>query len=291
MRSYRKKRKIRRSHRRRIHRGGNQDKCIFITLGGGLGNQLYVYAAGIVAKLRTGLPICIIPYKENHHSAIDYSKEIFKLGIPVEGEVVKSRIEASRKVLEFAVNPHSVWKNTNIPENSSKNMTVAGGYFQNYAAIHTAIPTMREDFRKVFAERYPGFKDTIPASSAFMHVRRGDYGGTSLNSEYYQRGLKELDAIDAIKDIYILSDDIPWCKEQPWQSSKQMKWFESPDEVQTMYLMSLCLAGAIISASTFSSWGAILGADQNESSTIIYPVTWITGPSSNIEFPSRWKAI
>ena len=57
--------------------------------------------------------------------------------------------------------------------------------------------------------------------------------------------------------------------------------------------MSLCLAGACISASTFSTWGAILGADQNEKSTIIYPKTWSVSHSNSSaqKFPGRWKMI
>ena len=291
MRSYRKKRKARKPRTRR-QRGGNPEKCIFVTLGGGLGNQLYIYATAIVAKARTGLPLCLLPYKGNTHSKTDYTTVLFKQGTPVDENVVESRLEASKKILESVVNPHNSWKNTNIPENSDKNiMFVYGTPFQNYTAIQSAIPTIREDFKKVFEERYPGFKDTIPATSAFMHVRKGDYGGASLDREYYQRALKELDTVEGIKDIYVLSDDIPWCKEQKWESLKTIQWFESSDELHALYLMSLCVAGAIISASTFSSWGAILGPDQNESSTIIYPAGWITGPSSKIEFPSRWKAI
>jgi hypothetical protein len=293
MQSYRKKRKARKARkaRTRRQRGGDPEKCIFVPLGGGLGNQLYVYAAGIVAKRRTGLPLCLLPYKENVHSKTDYTTVLFKQGTPVDHNVVKSRMEASRKILESVTNPHNTWKNTNISENSSKNITLSGAFYQSYSSIQSAIPTIREDFKKVFEEKYPGFKDTVAATSAFMHVRKGDYGGASLDREYYQRALKELEPVASIKDIYILSDDIPWCKEQKWESSKTIQWFESPDELHALYLMSLCLAGAIISASTFSTWGCILGADQNESSTIIYPVAWLTGPSSKIEFPSRWKAI
>ena len=238
MRSYRKKRKARQSRRKRL-RGGAQEKCIFVPLHGGLGNQLYVYAAGIVAKNKLKLPLCITRAQNNMHSKEDYATTLFKQGEAMDESTVKSRINASTKIIK-AVNPHNSWTNANIPDSSNTNVGLEGGFFQNYKSIHSAIPTIREDFSNIFKERFPGFKETIQPTSAFMHVRRGDYGPSSLNSEYYQRGLKELDAADAIKDIYILSDDIPWCKEQKWQSSKSIQWFESPDEVKGMYLMSLC---------------------------------------------------
>ena len=53
----------------------NNDRCIFINLlpGQGLGNQLYIFAAGLVVKNRTGLPICAIPSTGNPHSTKDYT--------------------------------------------------------------------------------------------------------------------------------------------------------------------------------------------------------------------------
>jgi len=296
-RSNRRKRTTRRrrhSYKRIFIGGEGEEKCIFVPICGGLGNQMYVYAAGITVKNKLkNIPMCILP-TGNDHSATDYRKILFKQGIPVEHADVQSRMNAATKTLEFVKNPHNNWDNSQITTNDTKNILLAGGFFQNYNSIKSAIPIIRKDYKEVFAERYPGFHDTIKPTSAFMHVRKGDYGGASLGREYYDRALPMLDGINEITDIYIISDDITWCKEQGWSSPK-IRWFDNPDdmkdELKTMYLMSLCLAGACISASTFSSWGVILGPDQNEASTIIYPKVWITGNSSRIKFPERWKAI
>ena len=292
--SYKRKRNRRRKTRR-VKRfyfigGKGEEKCIFAGLGGGLGNQLYVYAAGLTVKKKLNLPLCLIPFKENTHSETDYTKVLFTQGTPVDAEEVKARMNTSNKVLEKIQNPHNIWTNANIPANATKNAKLAGGYYQSYSSISSVIPTIREDFAKVFKERYPDL--TIDSgSSAFMHVRRGDYGGVSLPAEYYNRGLALFEPHAEIKNLYIVSDDMPWCKAEKWITTKNVIYVEEPDELKTMYLMSMCLAGALISASTFSSWGAILGADKNPNSIIIYPAAWITGPSSRIHFPERWKAI
>jgi hypothetical protein len=257
---------------------------------GGLGNQLYVYAAALTVKRKIGLPLCLLPWKGNPHSNIDYVVELFKEGKPVDAEAMKGRMNVSKKVLEKVRNPHNKWANENINANDTINATLSGAFFQSYSSIKSVIPDMRASFAKTFKEKYPDFK-VDSAKSAFMHVRRGDYGGVSLPVDYYNRGLALLDPSEQIKDIYILSDDTGWCKEQQWVTGKNKIFFEEKDELKTMYLMSLCLAGALISASTFSSWGAILGADQNPDSVIVYPAGWITGPSSQIQFPERWKAI
>jgi len=276
---------------RRAYRGGGDEKCIFVPLGGGsgLGNQMYQYAAGLTIAKKVKLPICILP-TVNPHSSEDYRKILFIRGKPVEFADVQSRVNAATNVLYKVRNPHNRWSNTNILANNSTNIDLAGQYFQNYDSIKSVIPDIRADCKTAFEARYPDYKNEIQPTSAFIHVRRGDYGQASLGPEYYKKGIEMLHVIEGIRSIYILSDDIPWCKEQGWASQK-IRWVEDKDELKAMYLMSLCLAGACISASTFSSWGAILGADQNELSTIIYPAHWVTGDSSKIQFPSRWKAI
>jgi hypothetical protein len=63
------------------------------------------------------------------------------------------------------------------------------------------------------------------------------------------------------------------------------------NELDTLYAMSLCKAGAIISNSTFAAWGAMLGADENASSVITYPAPWLknNGDGDNqLSFPDRW---
>ena len=299
---HRSRRRNKRKGTRRRHRGGSTDeKCMFVSFPpkSGLGNLMFVYAAAVVVKEKLGTPICLLPYT-NEHSKTDYRDILFKQGKAVEKAPMQARIDGAKRLLDQmtleSTESHKDWEYTPADGNSGRNTIMGDSYFQNYPAIQSAIPIIRADCSQIFGERYPGFKDTIPSTAAFMHIRKGDYKDLlSLNNDYYTRGLAMLDTVSAITEIYFLSDDIPWCKEQKWGSSK-IKWFDNPDdmkdELKTMYLMSLCLGGACISASTFSTWGAILGADQNPESTIVYPSSWITGrPSSEFKFPERWTQI
>ena len=277
------------------------ENCLFLVFppNSGLGNLLFVYAAGVVVKEKIGSQLCMLPYT-NKHSANDYRAVLFKQGKSVEESQVKSKMDAAKRLLGEmtmeSTESHKDWEYKAVSEDSGRDTIMGPSYFQNYPGIQLAIPVIRKDFAEIFAKKYKGFKESIKPTSAFMHVRKGDYEHLlSLNNDYYSRGLSMLDAVDNITDIHIVSDDISWCKEQGWTSSK-IRWFDEPDDVKdelkTMYLMSLCFGGACISASTFSTWGAILGADQNEESTIIYPSSWITGrPSSEFKFPGRWNQI
>ena len=302
----RRKYKRKNTRRKRKHRGGSsgpsdQEKCLFVSFppDSGLGNLMFVYAAALGVKEKIGTRLCLLPYT-NKHSSNDYRTMLFKQGTPVEKSPMKSRIDSAKRLLGDmkleSTESHIPWDYMPSGENSQMDTIIGDAYFQNYQSMKAAIPTIRKDFAEIFAQKYSGFKDTIKPTSAFMHVRKGDYKDLlSLNNDYYNRGLSMLDAVSEITDIYIVSDDISWCKEQNWSSPK-IRWFDNPDdmkdEIKTMYLMSLCLGGACISASTFSTWGAILGPDQNEASTIIYPSSWITGrQSSEFQFPERWKNI
>jgi hypothetical protein len=298
----RRKNKKRGTRRRKRHYGGSlNEKCLFLAFppDSGLGNLMFVYAAAIVVKQKIGVQLCMLPYT-NKHSTNDYRTLLFKQGVPLEKSDVESRLKGAKRLLGEmtmeSTESHKDWEYTPASGDSTTDTIMGPSYFQNYPAIREAIPAVRKDCAEIFASKYPGFKETIQPTSAFMHVRKGDYEHLlSLNNDYYSRGLSMLDAVDTIPHIYIVSDDISWCKQQGWTSPK-IRWFDNPDdikdELKTMYVMSLCCGGACISASTFSTWGAILGADQNEESTIVYPSSWITGrPSSEFKFPARWKQI
>jgi hypothetical protein len=267
----------------------------------GLGNIMFVYGVALTLKEKMGVPLCLLPVKSSHNEAANYREILFKQGTPVELDAMKSRIDSAKVVLKNeSKGLHRNSSNELLP--SDKNIDYIIGEkepatYQNYNSIKSAIPVIRSDCAKVFEEKYPGFKDTVSSKSAFMHVRRGDYikeNYDNVEDRYYKYGLDILTKDTKIDTVYILSDDIQWCKDQKWDSPK-IKWFDgedSKDELKAMYLMSLCLAGGCISASTFALWGVILGADQNKSATIIYPINWVTGAkSTELKFPSWWKAI
>jgi len=286
--------------KRNLYIGGSAGSpCVIVNLTdrAGLGNQLFMYAAGIVAKNKTGLPLCVLPTKGNYHSKTDY-RFLFKQGTPVDEGVMGQRISSAVKVHNsIQHDPHGEWSNTHLPTNTSRNILMNGIYYQNYKSIHTALPQMRKDFSEKFAELYPGFKESVfkgtsPDATACMHVRRGDYGSQSLPASYYTAAIHEVNKVRSIKTLYILSDDVEYCKEQieskVWQPNAEVRWIDDPkDELKALYLMSLCVGGIIMSNSTFSCWGAFLGADRVPDSIIVYPKKWITGNSKRLQFPAQ----
>jgi hypothetical protein len=122
-------------------------------------------------------------------------------------------------------------------------------------------------------------------SIGFIHVRRGDYLDNPIHwvqgQEYYETSLA---VFPSLSRWFVLSDDIAWCKTQA--CFKGCEVIDEPDELVGMAFMSLCHGGAIIANSTYSWWGAMLGAELNHS-PIVYPSKWLSDEKPDL-FPENW---
>ena len=303
---------ISKKRRTRKQRGGEK-KCLFINWGPkiGLGNQLFIYAATVVVKNKLKhWDICIPPVKDNPHTSTDY-RFLFKQGRPVDlTPEMKERINSAAAVIHKNKNVrHGSWKNTDLVvnsgdefKNSTKNLRMKtteepeGGYYQNYGSIESAIEKIRPEIQEELTKKY-GSDALIaePAKSAFIHIRYGDYKEYKLISSmgYFKDAKARLEKESAIKSIYIISDKagIEWATKEglTTKGEKTVHTIDEPDELKVLYYMSQCKAGACISASTYSVWGAIMGPGTNDSSVIIYPSVWnkmVNG--KDIDLPDRW---
>jgi hypothetical protein len=105
--------------------------------------------------------------------------------------------------------------------------------------------------------------------------------------EYYEKAYSILVEKANIDKIYIVSDDIAWVKEQPFfKSIPGATFWEDPDELKTLALLSLCVGGAICANSTFSWWGAFLGAHADRKPVIMPEHYFIDAPVDL--FPKEW---
>jgi hypothetical protein len=255
--------------------------------------------------------ICIPPVKDNPHTKTDY-RPLFKQGKPVEETPeIKERIQAAALIHKHKDIRHGYWKNTDLIansgdeiKNSTKNLRMKtteepeGGYYHNYGSIEPAIKTVRPELQKELASRY-GSDTTIekPDSAAFIHIRYGDYKTNSMNApmDYYKTAKARLEKEAAIETLYIISqkDGVQWAKEEGLltEAGKTIRVIDDDDELKVLYIMSQCKAGACISPSTYSIWGAILGPGERETSVIIYPSKWIKISGKDLNFPERWIII
>ena len=250
-------------------------KGLVMTLLGGLGNQLFIYAAAVRFKKRFGVPVYLLSDSGTKaHTTMDY-RFLMKGTSPI-GDFDERVIHSLD--FDFPSEPYVYgdYEEDTIPVESPEYIFISHTYFQRYEKIKDSIPLVKANILPLLECLYKGIK-IESESSAFIHVRRGDYltdsgGERMVSKDYHAKGLEVLNTIGAIKTIYIISDDIAWCKKQTWTSSKKIEYYDDPDELKTLFFMSHCWAGAVISNSTFSLWGVFLGAYE-KTNTIIYPTT------------------
>ena len=89
-------------------------------------------------------------------------------------------------------------------------------------------------------------------------------------------------SIDSEAVFYVFSDDIKYCKDVTYLTS--FNFILDLDEIDSLYLMSMCTKGGICSNSSFSWWGGYL--NDNNDKMVIYPNRWF---NSNWEVDIGWK--
>ncbi len=156
-------------------------------------------------------------------------------------------------------------------------------YFGNCFEIIKSAFTFKEDINFTAMFEMQKYFDGRPMCS--LHVRRGDYLEKSnyhppCSLDYYNKSKDEI--IRAAKGnvkFLLFGDDHQWIRDNLVDENSVLVEGNSPEV--DMCMMSKC-AAHIISNSSFSWWGAVLGNFQS----VIAPRVWF-GP----EGPKKWNTI
>ena len=175
--------------------------------------------------------------------------------------------------------------------------TILNSYYQYWPVLQAYEEDLRELFLKgLQLHNNKIFKQYSFQNTAFLHIRRGDYlklpefHYIQTIEDYYKPAYEKLNQLKQVDNIYVLSDDTEWAKSQPFFSEQSIFTIvDIPNELDALTFMSKCTAGAIIGNSTFSWWGAFLGAYGNRSPVIV-PKRWIAEPIVCL-FPDEWIVV
>ena len=255
---------------------------LYILLQGGIGNQLFQYAAGLV--LQNTREVVLIKAKPVH-SGRDYRKVLYGALRSVDQAPVAPILQ---------LGSFGRW---NPEDYLAVDDCIIQGFFQYLPTIEGVLPQLRNNlidllqpYRRAMRAKY-GITD--PSSMGFIHVRRGDYLTAPPNlhwimdTEYYRMALMKIPR--QLRWI-VLSDDVAWCREQEiFTDFATITIADEPDELDGLALMSLCCGGAIIANSTYSWGGAMLGAETMEA-PVVYPSHWFSDSRPQL-FPSQWTRL
>ena len=263
----------------------NKYNMFFVKLFGGLGNQMFQVALGLVLLYEYNIDVFFTKYPKNKHGK-NYNNSIFKnikkkknepnFPIYYEKNFYYEKIELIREIDTKIIGYFQSEK-----------------YFKKYKEkITNFFLDYKEKINNLLDNEYNkiGNKYTIS-----VHIRRGDYlllknKHPILEKEYYIKALKTIEELLKINikekyTIVIFSDDIKWCKENNFFKNYKYYFVKidkniNNTELIELYLMSMCNHN-IIANSTYSWWASYL--NKNENKKIIAPKKWFckNGPVKN----------
>ena len=263
------------------------ESYIFVQLMGGLGNQLFQYAAGMLQSKTTNGTLYLCKSTDNNHSKKDYRDIFMNKGVKYD-DTLPPHISFYQ---DDAFKP---WN----PYDYKYPILYMYGYFQNYPSLEPILNEFRENIlsqikyqRSIVRAQY-----NIKDGDVFIHIRRGDYLNSKNSSihhvqtlDYYTKAIDMLKKNVDIKRWFIFSDGMKWCKDQGLFKELKPIFIEEPDEVYTLAIMSEITSGAIIANSSFSWMGALLGAGTSKKN-VIYPTKWFKNTTPDL-FPTTWIGI
>lgn len=288
---------------------------VTVLLSGGLGNQMFQYAAAraLAKRLNTPLAADLYPLIKKTHATIrPYELGIFKVDIPIvstlRGKVLtKARpfVQKHRpffRRLGFFTDTYAVLYQPAF-ESLKGNITLSG-YFQSEKYFSGAEADIRNDF--TFRHPLNGKNKEIAqqlaaTESVSIHIRRGDYvqntsaasNFVTCDASYYERAIAHICEKISNPSFYIFSDDFDWVKENLNFGNHPVSfvdWNRGGKSYIDMQLMSLCRHN-ITANSSFSWWGAWLNA--NDDKVVVCPGKWFQDEKKNAMlndfYPQGWK--
>jgi hypothetical protein len=268
-------------------------RVVTVSLAGGLGNQMFQYAAGRAVAERDGRDLFlddrILSVDVPGATRREYALGIFEIDAPLVSRLDRSAIHGAPPPVLIAERNQRVGPEIFAP-NASPHIYLYGvwhseKYFRSIAG------RLRADFRLRSFAGDNSWSKAIASSEmpVCLHVRRGDYLSQAgkhmgfLGEDYYRRAVDRIAKQVARPEFFIFSDDIAWCEEHLRLDYPQsFVRHAAPAEACTaldLELMMQC-RHFIIANSSYSWWAAWLAPSPEK--IVVAPARWFSD--------ERWDA-
>lgn len=171
------------------------------------------------------------------------------------------------------------------------------GYFQSEQYFRSIATELRSEFCSA-EHRLPKLSQQlsiIRSSEALgVHIRRGDYltsqAHSVMESSYYRSGIERVLDSTSTRDVYFFSDDPEWVSNQSFSKFGKVVSNGSLTGAEELLLLSAC-SHFVIANSSFSWWAAWLGTHRAK--MVIAPREWFEGDAATPDdrFPDGWVTL
>ena len=281
---------------------------------GGLGNQMFQYAAGRALAFSNNwdLKLDISGYKNyTLHNGFELELLNIRAGVATDDEVsslvnVRSRLfRLISKKLGLKNKSHFFEKSFLYDPNffNIKHSVYIDGYWQSYKYFEQIESQLRSELtpkNHLTGLNLDVSQQIAKVNAVSLHIRRGDYLSNQstnkvhglLGIEYYEKAIQIISNKVSEPYFFVFSDDIAWAREN-LQLTNKVRFIDhnsGKSSYEDMRLMSLC-KHHIIANSSFSWWGAWLG--QNPNKIVLYPEKWFATNDRHISTlcPPEWHGI
>ena len=283
-------------------------------LTGGLGNQLFQYAAACgVAKANGGVAAIDVSSFAEGSEARPYALDRYDLGVPVlkgssfDEEFRTAIVPTPRDLAGLNLGARlrlPVYREDNVMpvdaecrELAARGNLYLHGHWQSPKYFQGVSQTIRQ--RLTIAPSYPA-RQAIPGlmcatQSVAVHVRRGDYllpwryeGFGVCKPAYYDAAMTIARERIAHPHFFVFSDDPSWCALHLASGDVTIASSPHGDARDDLALMANC-RHHILANSSLGWWGAFLSSHGREDSLIIAPIPWLSSaPRAQDLIPDHW---
>lgn len=282
-------------------------KTCYVTLKGGIGNQLIQYSFANLLK-NHGCKVKIdnrFFYDKNfavgnternelfnseffgfeNMKTIEY-KLIDKLENIYHSNFIKNNIPIFHNYIFSYFNDKSSFDMINLPRHS-----IFNGYWQYINDLNLCKKYLVSCLQKK-EEFNISYKNKKLIGSTMLHVRRTDYLelNQELHEDYYLKAIKLMENRVENFQFSIFTDDKKWVENQVF-SKKSINIFTPNDSIDdfSTFCKMMNFENYIIANSTYSYIAALLGSTNK--SLIIYPKVWFKNKTKKLNFKDTWISI
>jgi hypothetical protein len=239
---------------------------IIVTPRDGLGNQLFMVAAGLVMRDESGRPLVITSggTPSNPHSKHDYTKSIFR-GVSTIDAVPEDAVQKGVGKGAF-----TAWETSEFCASDDSGHIIINGHCQYGPPLFRHVDMLVSYFKNNLSHAQ------LPPNRAGVHIRRGDYLQYQdmfpiVPISYYREAMRLVSDRHPSVHFMVFSNDTEWCRAQPEFACCTV--VEEADELKSLAMMTACTTAFVCANSTFSWWGAFLGAHA-AGGTVVAPKLW-----------------